>query len=60
MTGPRKPEGDKAAGIESAMDMPERAGQCAFLGGYVPDGATVTYFGEDYVCRAPRLVKKPR
>jgi hypothetical protein len=39
------------------MDMPERAGKCAYLGGYVDDGDTICHFGEEYVCRAPRFMK---
>ena len=43
--------------IEEAMDVPERPGKCAYLGGYVDDGDTICHFGEEYVCRAPRFVK---
>jgi hypothetical protein len=42
--------------ITNAMDMPETAGQCAFLGGYVNEGETVCWNNRVYVCRAPKLV----
>lgn len=43
--------------IKDAMDMPEVEGQCAFAGGYVNNGDTVCWFGVEYVCRAPKLVR---
>lgn len=57
MTDQQEPEGEEPANIENAMDMPHDAGRCAYLGGYVEDGETVCYFGEEYICRAPDLVK---
>ncbi len=57
MSDPQEPEGEEAVNIENAVDMPQRAGRCAYLGGYVQDGETVCYFGEEYVCLAPNLVK---
>ena len=56
MNEPREPEADRVITIEAAMDMPERARKCAYLGGYVDDGETICHFGEEYMCRAPRLV----
>lgn len=56
MTGSSEPRDENAPDIESAMDMPERAGECAYLGGYVQDGETICHFGEEYICNAPRLV----
>ena len=46
--------GAKRAIVE-AMDMPEQDGKCAFAGGYVDDGQTVCWFGDEYICRAPNL-----
>lgn len=56
MSDPRETREQDAADIESAMDMAERPGQCAYLGGYVQDGETVCHFGQEYICQAPRLV----
>ncbi len=53
----RKRRSETVLLIEEAMDMPERAGKCAYLGGYVDDGETICHFGEEYVCRAPRFVR---
>jgi hypothetical protein len=56
VTDPQEPQDQNVPAIETVMDMPERAGRCAFMGGYVQDGETVCYFGEEYVCQAPNLV----
>lgn len=53
----RSRRGGRTAHINEAMDMPERPGKCAYLGGYVEDGDTICHFGEEYVCRAPNFVK---
>jgi len=56
MNDPQEP-GEQPDGIESAIDMPEQPGMCAFLGAYVPDGQTVIWLGEEYICQAPNLVR---
>jgi hypothetical protein len=56
MTKPPAPGRRKKRDIREASALPERAGQCAFGGGYVDDGAVVDWFGKSYVCRAPNLV----
>jgi hypothetical protein len=56
VTDPNEREDEEPFSIELAMDMPERAGKCAYMGGYVDDGETICHFGEEYVCRAPNFV----
>jgi hypothetical protein len=46
----------RKSNIQEAMDLPEMDGKCAFLGSYVEDGETIFWFGDEYVCVAPRLV----
>lgn len=48
--------GDADLDISVAMDLPEVAGKCAFLGSYIENGEMVCYFGQEYRCVAPRLV----
>ena len=57
MAKSREPGNDEAIDINLATDMPERAGKCAYMGGYVDDGQTICHFGEEFICRAPRLVR---
>lgn len=56
MTDPNEPEGQEPLAINNAMDMPELPGQCAYMGGYVNDGETVCWFGQEFVCQAPNFV----
>jgi hypothetical protein len=56
MADPQIPQEKALRDIEDATNMPERAGYCAYLDGYVPDGETVCYFGVELICHAPKLV----
>lgn len=50
-------ESNRAENMINDTSLPERAGKCAYLGGYVNDGEKICHFGVEYICRAPRLVK---
>jgi len=60
MAPPNKRKRGRNANIEEAVDLAPSPGKCAFAGGYVDDGETVCYFGDEYVCRAPNLVPTGR
>jgi hypothetical protein len=57
MADPQEPGSDQPPSIESVMNEPSREGWCSFFGGHVRNGDRICYFGEEYICQAPNLVK---